>query len=83
MALTLNALIEILGRPTFGGVVSELIVFAAPLWVALVVGLLVGWAWKPRWAADLVGEGKGISEDEYEVKPRGDPMDSGCSWFCR
>jgi len=29
-------------------------VFAAPLWIAVFVGLVVGWAWRPRWAAGLV-----------------------------
>ncbi|KAL0446559.1 UNVERIFIED_CONTAM: hypothetical protein Slati_1783800 [Sesamum latifolium] len=28
----------------------ELMVFMAPIWVAVLVGVLVGWAWKPKWA---------------------------------
>nr|XP_010934199.1 uncharacterized protein LOC105054408 [Elaeis guineensis] len=55
MALILDALIEILRKPTVGNVVAELALFAAPLWIAVLVGLFVGWAWRPRWAAGLVG----------------------------
>lgn len=69
MALILDALIEILRKPTIGDIVSELTLFATPLWVAVFVGLVVGWAWKPRWAAGLVGGGKGYSDDDHQVKP--------------
>ncbi|TYJ19563.1 hypothetical protein E1A91_A09G199500v1 [Gossypium mustelinum] len=41
---------EILKKPTIGDVVRELLIFIAPLWVAVIVGVLVGWAWKPKWA---------------------------------
>ncbi|XP_030453952.2 uncharacterized protein LOC115675439 [Syzygium oleosum] len=49
MAL-ISILSEILQRPTIGGVLGELMLFVAPVWIAVVVGVLVGWAWKPRWA---------------------------------
>ncbi|KAG2680638.1 hypothetical protein I3843_11G108500 [Carya illinoinensis] len=52
MAL-LSALLEILRRPTMLDVLSELMLFIAPLWLAIIVGLLVGWAWKPKWAKNL------------------------------
>ncbi|XP_008778542.2 uncharacterized protein LOC103698325 [Phoenix dactylifera] len=60
MALILDALIEILRKPTVGDVVTELALFAAPLWIAVLVGLFVGWAWRPRWAAGLLGGEKAI-----------------------
>ncbi|XP_073283603.1 uncharacterized protein [Primulina huaijiensis] len=28
----------------------ELMEFISPIWIALVVGVFVGWAWKPKWA---------------------------------
>ncbi|KAK4421415.1 hypothetical protein Salat_2092000 [Sesamum alatum] len=49
MALV-SAFLEILQRPTIGDVLSELMVLMAPIWIAVVVGVLVGWAWKPKWA---------------------------------
>ncbi|KAL8535654.1 hypothetical protein ACS0TY_011326 [Phlomoides rotata] len=48
MALV-SAFLEILQKPTIGDVVTELMVFMAPIWVAVLVGVLVGWAWKPKW----------------------------------
>ncbi|KAG1354070.1 stAR-related lipid transfer protein 7, mitochondrial-like [Cocos nucifera] len=60
MALILDALIEILRKPTVGDVVTELALFATPLWIAVLVGLFVGWAWRPRWAAGIVGRGEAI-----------------------
>ncbi|KAL8053280.1 hypothetical protein ABFS82_05G061400 [Erythranthe guttata] len=49
MALV-SAFLEILQRPNFGDVIFELIVFTTPIWVAVFVGVLLGWAWKPNWA---------------------------------
>ncbi|KAA8526073.1 hypothetical protein F0562_007827 [Nyssa sinensis] len=49
MALV-SYLFEILQRPTIGDVFVELFMFMAPLWVAVFVGVLVGWTWKPQWA---------------------------------
>ncbi|KAJ0968633.1 hypothetical protein J5N97_025550 [Dioscorea zingiberensis] len=34
---------------------AELALLSGPLSVAVLVGLLLGWAWKPKWAVDLVG----------------------------
>ncbi|KAK2664423.1 hypothetical protein Ddye_002997 [Dipteronia dyeriana] len=45
-----SVLLEILRKPTMGDVLSELMMFMAPMWVAVIVGVLVGWAWKPKWA---------------------------------
>uniref|UniRef100_A0A5B7AW92 START domain-containing protein n=1 Tax=Davidia involucrata TaxID=16924 RepID=A0A5B7AW92_DAVIN len=49
MALV-SSLFEILQRPRIGDVIVELIMFMAPLWIAVFVGVLLGWAWKPKWA---------------------------------
>ncbi|KAL3613747.1 hypothetical protein CASFOL_041821 [Castilleja foliolosa] len=53
MAL-ISAFIEILRRPETGDVMYELMKFMAPIWVAVLVGILVGWAWKPKWAKLIV-----------------------------
>ncbi|KAK6783513.1 hypothetical protein RDI58_021310 [Solanum bulbocastanum] len=44
------ALLEILQKPTFGEVILELGMFMAPIWIAVLIGVLVGWSWKPKWA---------------------------------
>ncbi|XP_051149126.1 uncharacterized protein LOC127263885 [Andrographis paniculata] len=49
MALV-SAFLEVLNRPTVGDVMLGLMAFMAPLWMAVVVGVLIGWVWKPRWA---------------------------------
>ncbi|EEF43467.1 uncharacterized protein LOC8288867 [Ricinus communis] len=49
MAL-LTILLEILKRPSVWDVLTELAMFTVPLWTAVIVGVLVGWAWKPKWA---------------------------------
>ncbi|KAL2454183.1 Polyketide cyclase/dehydrase and lipid transport superfamily protein [Abeliophyllum distichum] len=49
MAL-ISAFLEIFQRPTISDMMIELMVFMAPIWIAIFVGVLVGWAWKPKWA---------------------------------
>ncbi|KAF5477964.1 hypothetical protein F2P56_004567 [Juglans regia] len=66
MAL-LSALLEILRRPTMLDVLSELMLFIAPLWLAIIVGLLVGWAWKPKWAKNLTN--CSMSKDASAASP--------------
>lgn len=50
-----SALVEIFQQPSIVDVITELMMFAAPLWIAVLVGVLVGWSWKPRWA-NLYGD---------------------------
>ncbi|GAA0143797.1 hypothetical protein LIER_04398 [Lithospermum erythrorhizon] len=38
-------LLEVLQRPTMG----DLMILTIPIWVAVILGVLVGWAWKPHW----------------------------------
>ncbi|KAL3521712.1 hypothetical protein ACH5RR_019861 [Cinchona calisaya] len=45
-----DAFLEILRRPTIGEMVVGMIMLLVPVWVAFLVGIMVGWAWKPRWA---------------------------------
>ncbi|KAL8150327.1 hypothetical protein V2J09_020135 [Rumex salicifolius] len=49
MALAL-LLLGILERPTLWEVLLDLIIVAVPLWIAVIVGVVIGWSWKPRWA---------------------------------
>lgn len=41
---------RVLERPTMVGVCTEMVMLLGPIWIAFVVGVLVGWAWKPKWA---------------------------------
>ncbi|CAN4085629.1 unnamed protein product [Withania somnifera] len=42
---------EILERPTIGAVFVEIMMFLGPVWIAFLVGIMVGWIWKPKWAS--------------------------------
>ncbi|GFY84017.1 polyketide cyclase/dehydrase and lipid transport superfamily protein [Actinidia rufa] len=57
MAL-IGAFLKFLERPTIGGVLVDMLLFLVPVWIAFVVGVIVGWAWKPRWAATQGYNGK-------------------------
>ncbi|KAL3524464.1 hypothetical protein ACH5RR_017298 [Cinchona calisaya] len=46
-----NAFLEILRRPTIGGMMIGMIMLLGPVWIAFLLGIIVGWAWKPRWAS--------------------------------
>ncbi|XP_022867898.1 uncharacterized protein LOC111387559 isoform X2 [Olea europaea var. sylvestris] len=47
----ISAFLEIFQKPTIGDMMIELMGFMAPIWIAVFVGVLVGWAWKPKWAS--------------------------------
>ncbi|KAJ6294761.1 hypothetical protein OIU76_022776 [Salix suchowensis] len=49
MAL-IEALYEVLGNPSsMLGVCTEMVGLLAPLWIAFLIGLVLGWSWKPKW----------------------------------
>ncbi|GFP93700.1 star-related lipid transfer protein 7 mitochondrial [Phtheirospermum japonicum] len=50
MALV-EAFMEILKSPSIWAMILGLIKFLGPVWIAFLVGVMVGWAWKPRWAS--------------------------------
>jgi len=54
MSALLDLLMGIFRQQTLGGAALELAALAAPLSLAALVGLLIGWAWRPRWAGVVV-----------------------------
>lgn len=54
MGYVLSAVARVLEQPTAWGAAWEMALLAGPLWAAALLGLLLGWAWRPRWAAGLV-----------------------------
>ncbi|GAA0184383.1 hypothetical protein LIER_31671 [Lithospermum erythrorhizon] len=60
-------LLEILQNATFG----DVMLFLGPVWVSVLVGVLVGWVWKPKWAANL-----GVSDKEILKKSNELPKES-------
>ncbi|KAH9611795.1 hypothetical protein KSS87_011709, partial [Heliosperma pusillum] len=47
----IEAIWGILEKPASigGGLMIEIMLFIMPIWTAFLVGLVIGWAWKPRW----------------------------------
>lgn len=70
----MNCLIEILKKPAIGEIFSELAIFFAPLWIALAVGLFVGWAWRPSWAVEKLGFPNSDSSANEEKNISGSPV---------
>lgn len=50
MALV-GAFVEILSKPTIGEVIVDMFMFIGPVWIAFLLGVMVGWSWRPRWAS--------------------------------
>ncbi|KAL8148470.1 uncharacterized protein LOC141708307 [Apium graveolens] len=46
-----DAFLEVL---SIGEVMLGVCVFMSPVWIAFVLGLMVGWAWKPRWVSSVM-----------------------------
>ena len=42
---------EVLENPTILGVCTWMFMFFGPIWVAFFIGIILGWAWKPKWAS--------------------------------
>ncbi|KAL6629240.1 hypothetical protein ACP70R_029005 [Stipagrostis hirtigluma subsp. patula] len=59
MGYVLSAVARVLEQPTASGAAWEMALLAGPLWAAALLGLLLGWAWRPRWAAGLVATADG------------------------
>ncbi|KAK1399398.1 START domain-containing protein [Heracleum sosnowskyi] len=48
-----NAFVEML---SIGEVMLGVCVFMSPVWIAFVLGLMVGWAWKPKWVSSIISK---------------------------
>ncbi|KAM7267962.1 hypothetical protein ACFE04_010128 [Oxalis oulophora] len=47
----MEVLHELLQRPSFDSILTEMMfVLLSPIWLAFIVGVIIGWFWKPNWA---------------------------------
>ncbi|KAJ3693982.1 hypothetical protein LUZ60_009462 [Juncus effusus] len=63
MAWVLNSIMLILNEPSIWRIMSDLLLFVSPLWIAVMIGLFVGWAWKPDWTnrnREILGLGRDL-----------------------
>lgn len=72
----MEAFIQILEKLCFVGTLTELMMFCCTLLVAVVLGIVVGWVWKPKWAKKGFSVGK---ENATLGKPLSVPLREGVS----
>ncbi|XP_057521391.1 uncharacterized protein LOC130801537 [Amaranthus tricolor] len=46
----ISLILEVLKKPSLWDVFFELMLLTVPLWIAVFVGVFLGWAWRPKWA---------------------------------
>ena len=44
-------LIEFLKIPTITETFVDILLCAVPIWLAVMIGLVIGWSWRPRWTS--------------------------------
>ncbi|MBA0712717.1 hypothetical protein Golax_011798, partial [Gossypium laxum] len=44
-------LMEFLKKPTITETFVDILLCAVPIWLAVMIGLFIGWAWRPRWTS--------------------------------
>ena len=44
-------LMEFLKKPTITETFVDILLCAVPIWLAVMIGLVIGWAWRPRWTS--------------------------------
>ncbi|KAF2590385.1 hypothetical protein F2Q70_00039400 [Brassica cretica] len=46
---TYSYLMQILKKASFTETFVDVLLCAVPIWLAVMIGLLIGWSWRPRW----------------------------------
>ncbi|KAK2647192.1 hypothetical protein Ddye_022387 [Dipteronia dyeriana] len=46
-------LMEFLKRPSITETLVDILLCAVPVWLAVMIGLVIGWSWRPRWTGLL------------------------------
>ncbi|KAE8686737.1 TPX2 family protein, putative isoform 1 [Hibiscus syriacus] len=44
-------LMQFLKKPTITETFVDILLCAVPIWLAVMIGLVIGWAWRPRWTS--------------------------------
>ncbi|KAF9600807.1 hypothetical protein IFM89_012546 [Coptis chinensis] len=60
MALV-STLVEFYENQTVWGVLEQLVLYVGPLWVALLIGIVIGWVWRPKWVCLSVSKDSSLS----------------------
>ncbi|WOL08899.1 hypothetical protein Cni_G17652 [Canna indica] len=46
-------LVDLMRRPVVVETLIDILLCAVPIWVAVMIGLVIGWSWRPRWTGLL------------------------------
>lgn len=46
---TLFDLMEFFKKPSVTETFVDILICAVPIWLAIMIGLVIGWSWRPRW----------------------------------
>ncbi|MQK22010.1 hypothetical protein EI013_26955, partial [Escherichia coli] len=46
-------IVEFLKKPSVTETFVDILLCAVPIWVAVMIGLVIGWSWRPRWTGLL------------------------------
>ncbi|KAL2898480.1 StAR-related lipid transfer protein 7 mitochondrial [Bienertia sinuspersici] len=49
----LNDLLQFMSQPAIIETFVDILLCIVPIWLAIMIGLLIGWSWKPRWSGLL------------------------------
>lgn len=79
MDLGLSSVMECLRNLTIGGVLEELVLFGGPLWIALIVGIVLGWLWRPKWV-DSGRDKLGCDSSSFGLSSLKNQLPSITSW---
>lgn len=41
--------VEFLKKPSITETLVDIVLCAVPIWLAVMIGLVIGWSWRPRW----------------------------------
>ncbi|KAK1271155.1 hypothetical protein QJS04_geneDACA013125 [Acorus gramineus] len=53
MDFAFGELVGFLKRPAVAETLLDVLLCAVPIWVAVMIGLVIGWSWRPRWSGLL------------------------------
>lgn len=49
----MDYLMEFINKPAIVETFVDILLCAVPIWVAVMIGLVIGWSWRPRWTGIL------------------------------
>ncbi|CAM8952581.1 unnamed protein product [Rhodiola kirilowii] len=44
---------DFIKRPSIYEAFVDILLCAVPIWVAVVIGMVIGWSWRPRWTENM------------------------------